>query len=577
MARIPDDRALGGRPTPRPTRGVPNTAVVAAGPRQAADAISRNAGQAGEVLRLGTEVAETMLQAEERIRTRDDAVARARAISDYNEQTAEALRNLQSEGDLSDRDTAANFIINLRENAARIVAEHGGSENSRAALAVRLEGIRTQYASQVADLRLQAQDRLVLETMGTALRGLTTSAYGTPSQIGELYQSLDAQIDDMAPALTPQQEMDLRTNGRSEIASSALEGLLDRGEYRAARDLMRETPGIANVLSPERQREILGRITTAEASRADGIRQGQEALNKARTILGREPTAAERVDLAGIDLSTDDLTPLEEIAQMEEALGRPLTEPEKVRHLGIEPPDQTEFDRRVAMYEARGFPRDAAQDLAAGKIQLTSPDQFGNVSTVNLATGTMRPVGNISGGAVTTVTEEERGRLTDQNAAIDRVLGLSEGLEESARVATGPGGSLRQAFNVLAGFIGSDAPVPAPETAEARQAIRLFNQTAKTAIVNNPRFPVAEQEVVSRMLPDESAFLANPSVEGNKVLQLRDYLISVRTQNMLSLGVAPQSNEAPTTPTISTPEEYEALPSGALYIRADDGLTYRKP
>lgn len=562
------------RPTPRPARGIPNTAVVAAGPRQAAQAVS--SGTTAGLVEVGTEVVEAFAQAEQRIRTRDDAVARARAISDFTNSSAEALRNLQSEGDLSDRETAANYINQLRENAAQIVSDHAGSEDSRAALAVRLEGIRTDYANQVADLRLQAQDRVVLDTMGTALRGLTASAYGTPSQIGQLYESLDAQIDDMAPALTPEQELDLRTNGRSEIAASALEGLLDRGDWRSARDLLRETPGIANVLSPEKQREIMGRITTAEASTTNGIREGQAALDKARTILGREPTAEERVQLAGVDLSTGDLTPIEEIAQMEEALGRPLSEAEKLRHLDIQPPDQTEFDRRVDELVERGFPTDAAQDIAAGRVKVTSPDQFGNVSTVNTATNTVRPVGNIRGGAVSTITEEERGRLTDQNASIDRVLGLSEGLEESARMAAGPGGSMLQAFNVMAGFLGSDAPIPAPQTAEARQAIRLFNQTAKTAIVNNPRFPVAEQEVVSRMLPNESAFLANPSVEANKVLQLRDYLISVRTQNMLSLGIEPPQEEtADELPVIETQEQYDDLPSGALFI--EDGETYRKP
>lgn len=200
-------------------------------------------------------------------------------------------------------------------------------------------------------------------------------------------------------------------------------------------------------------------------------------------------------------------------------------------------PSLTQRERDIAALMARGFPRNDAEDIAAGRVRVATDPVTGETQLVNVATAATRPLGGTE--PSTTLTATERGRLFNQNASIERVLGLSEGLEESAASATGPRGSLGALANSLFGLLGRDAPIPADEIAAARQDIRLFNQIAKTAIVNNPRFPVAEQEIVQQMLPSPSTFFANPSVEFNKVLQLQEFLRALQSENRTSLGEAP--------------------------------------
>lgn len=241
------------------------------------------------------------------------------------------------------------------------------------------------------------------------------------------------------------------------------------------------------------------------------------------------------------------------------------------------PPAPSQFDQRVSELMQRGMSRTQAEDIAAGRVRVSTDPVTGESQLVNVATAATTPLGASSDAPsdAPVLTATERGRLFNQNASIERVLGLSEGLEDSARTGAGPQGNLGALVNSLSGLFGRNAPLPADEIAAARQDIRLFNQIAKTAIVNNPRFPVAEQQIVERMLPNPDAFFTNPTGEFNKVLQLQDFLRNLQSQNSQSLGV---ETAAPAeTPTIQTQEEFDALPSGARYVNPDDGLTYRKP
>lgn len=219
------------------------------------------------------------------------------------------------------------------------------------------------------------------------------------------------------------------------------------------------------------------------------------------------------------------------------------------------PPTPSQFDQRVSELRARGFSDQEAQDIAAGRVRVSTNPVTGDTQLVNVATGQS---GQITGTGGPVITAEERGRLFNQNASIDRVLGLSEGLEESAASASGPRGNIGALVNSLAGLLGRNAPLPADEIAAARQDIRLFNQIAKTAIVNNPRFPVAEQQVVERMLPNADDFFTNPSNEFNKVLQLQQFLRDLQAGNNSSLGVAPGS-PLTTAPEIFNPSTGEVM------------------
>jgi hypothetical protein len=121
-------------------------------------------------------------------------------------------------------------------------------------------------------------------------------------------------------------------------------------------------------------------------------------------------------------------------------------------------------------------------------------------------------------------------------------------IDEDLVDASGTGtGALAGILQGLDATLGQVTPGQiAPDTQEAKQKLREFVQIAKTAIVNNPKFPVAEQQVVAKMLPDPDAFFKNPETAVQNLKSLRNLLIQIRLANEASIEGRPAS--APTGP-----------------------------
>ncbi len=343
MAKLPTAASFGARPSaavsgsPSPAP-IPGGAGAAPGLARAAGAQARAASQPNPIDLLG-QMTDAFAERQAKIDSRDDAVERARAVMQFTEGATNELLRLETEGDFSDRKTAQNYIKGLDDQITTLLNEHSGSADSRAALQARLLGIKTRFSVTAAEKRLAGQEKLVLSTLGESLKGLTNQAYEAPGSIGELYQSLDAQIDDMAAALTPEAELEHRTIGRAQIAASALESFLDRGMFEDARDLMSSTPGLVDALSPEKQRELQGRITAFQQAEAKAYAEGVAKLTELRTILGRDPLPDERARYAGVAPPKRERTISDKINEAEEALGRPLEPGERERLIGIDSED----------------------------------------------------------------------------------------------------------------------------------------------------------------------------------------------------------------------------------------------
>lgn len=317
------------------------SATRAPGVRADADAFGAAGGQGLQ------QIGEALTVAADQIQTRDDTVERARAVSTYNDDLIAELTRLQTEGDFSQNATAEEFNEFARTRASELLGAHSGRANSRTVLETRLEGVRSTYAMKAASLRLKGQETLILDTLGKSMNSLTASAYQAPGDLPSLYGSLDALVDDMAPALSPEAEMEHRTIGRAQIAVSALESFFDRGQFDMAQQLMNETPGLMEVLSPEKQRELQGRVVQFQQEQDKARQQGIAKVNELRAVLGREPTPVERAQFAGVAPAKAERTLRDKIDEAETALGRPLTQGERQRLIGLEPSDKPQAQSKA--------------------------------------------------------------------------------------------------------------------------------------------------------------------------------------------------------------------------------------
>lgn len=209
-------------------------------------------------------------------------------------------------------------------------------------------------------------------------------------------------------------------------------------------------------------------------------------------------------------------------------------------------PKLTQRDKDFADLVSRGFSENDARDIAAGRIRARENPITGLPETLNLATGETRAAGAAPAATTTpqpsavpeaqagpTLTKKERQAILDDNAEINRAKSLLSDLDPAIRSGTGPGASVAELVDKFAGFVGTRAFA---DTVENRNKVRILAKELQKALVNNPRFPVAEQALVQRLLPNADAFFVNPGAEVDKLRSLAQFLDAREQANTAQLS-----------------------------------------
>ena len=160
-----------------------------------------------------------------------------------------------------------------------------------------------------------------------------------------------------------------------------------------------------------------------------------------------------------------------------------------------------------------------------------SEDVFNTAVISNNARGGTRD----ADGKVTSVA------LTSQEQAdLDALLtSTSEDAIQAALQGTGPYAAISAAFDSALGGFG--VPFTSdPETQAFRQTLRGIRVLGRSALVVNPRFPVAEMENVGELFPEPDAFFRNPESEAQKLIELKRLASGQLYRNLseLSSGIS---------------------------------------
>lgn len=175
----------------------------------------------------------------------------------------------------------------------------------------------------------------------------------------------------------------------------------------------------------------------------------------------------------------------------------------------------TERQRKIAGLVGRGFDQNDAADLVEGRIRLTTPDEFGNIYKINLATGAKQQV--VGEGQVA----QDGAQGVDQ-PNVQAGVG-QESIIESARKGTGPISAALMGVSNLFGFLNPSGQIT-PETSKAKQRLRLFNKEAERSLVNNQKFLAGEMEQVRTMLADQDRIFQNPADAVSNYVELINFL-----------------------------------------------------
>ena len=121
--------------------------------------------------------------------------------------------------------------------------------------------------------------------------------------------------------------------------------------------------------------------------------------------------------------------------------------------------------------------------------------------------------------------------------------GLMRNAMEAARMGTGPYAGIAVALDSVFGGLIPQARQAFQDTQANRQFLRGVTILTRSALVVNPRFPVAEMERVGVLFPDPDAFFRDPETEANKFIELKRLALTQKMANNEALNEGIQDDK----------------------------------
>ena len=338
-------------------------------------------------------------------------------------------------------------------------------------------------------------------------------------------------ITNAAPDFDLEESLRAHAEGKIENMKGTVEGALGNPLFQA---FVAQTPGFEN--QPlKTQFEIAEKFNDFQFELQGKIAE-QEALTPGRVSEAGNVAAAQREPSQEAAERAGKITTAKEAAR-QKAGG---AESALLKGGAIKPSVTSEM-RKIAGIAHGG----TVIDELTGEVTGLNREQSENVVKVIaeaerlITTGKANSAGSAVIQAVKTVGLPEvlnpeiqistgmREQLLDQRVEVTVLKTFSQDLLGDVSLGTGILSNLAAAMDATLGQVVDatfDGGVFFEDTQEARQDIRLFNQEVKRAIVNNPRFPVAEQKIVEKMLTDPNAWFKNPATAVVNFRQLIDWI-----------------------------------------------------
>lgn len=483
-----------------PTYQQQTTRAVVPQPRSNPVSVKDNTGAqitgiGGDLVQMGDQLE----KAQARVQAKQETITRARAFGSFMQDAETQLRTMSTTEDFSSPQAVAEYNQFLRERRAKALEEYQGSEEGRLMLVERLETGRFELLGKASAASAEQQKKLLEGAMGARLNALSARVRQNPTELVSAFEDLDKDIDEFAPAMTPDEERSRRMAGREALVEGSIDWFVERGMARDAERLLLETPGVLSSLSPTKQRELFNRIGTARAAALKDAKTVKgipiDVFNRLnwdeqRRVMGALPAEA---NVFGESLAGRSLEIMAD--QTSAFAGRQMSEQQERQYIAavqnyIQPHQFMDPATGQVMTRRNEVPSYVADAFRARGINLATPGGVG-----------------VGGGVP--------GLPTPERAEVERELfagvtpQLFEGgktISEMGHLFTGPLPAVLEVIGATPGI-----GVGASEINEARTNIKISFKRLVSALQQNPRFNEGERKAIAADLEVEPKIWDNPS------------------------------------------------------------------
>lgn len=576
--------------------------------------VEQVAGAASNVLGV---VGDKLADTEQKIRTRDDTVDRARLKRSFKTLIGTEARRIATEEDLSQTQTGINFSTFINDARDQLLTEHVGSEDSRATLSISLDDLSVQATDSLAIESVTASRDLVEDSIRQEISDIAISVQQNPENVLDSLSAVNEIIDDMGPALSQNEMRDRREAGQQLVLSTAVTSMLDNGNIEGAKNLL-ETEGISEIVGSGQVLKFATRINKIEREINKGVREGQQAIAKMQTILGPDVEITPAMRLSAAGLSDAGLTETQKIEQINDALiasGQPTMTPQQTQKaLGIADTESGGFGRGI-VGRATQTVTDLSQGFANGTLNEEEDRQFrASINVLQQPISFIDPDSGLvqtrvpklapfvlealrKGGFEVTPQQVMQPQLIvpeeaplEGEFAEDEVTAEQDQLEglptifELADTITGPGAIVTEFVGGLPVFGGA---VDAAAVTQGRERVKLLQRNLVKALQNNPRLQASERVAIEEEIDITGDFFDNPTAFRNRAKGIDDAL-KIRVDNMIDILQSPKSGKVErisamrvlndlenfriqlgAPPTMATPEDAAKLPPGTAFFTPD--------
>jgi predicted transcriptional regulator len=505
---------------------------------------------------------------------RDDSIKKTMSARDHDRSLQELTTSLSTE-DMADVNTFQKWKENAIAVTEETIANFQGTKSARAALREQLTNQMYQYEKSVRGQQIKAQHEMIGTMIEETTNQLSIDAGFAPETIGLTFESLDAQIDDLASggAIPTEMAQQYKNSGRSAIAASAIQQLEARGQFETAEALLKD-PSVGRFLKPDTARQLTIRVTAGKAKQQQETAQRQVNVQSWSMAMGIDPdqmTPQQR--MIAENASTQTMNYVEKI-NLATALngGQPLTLEQRNNILKIDRQgartqmqeliaDLPAFesgrmdDQERAMFLLRAekmFPTQYRQDPDTG--QPVAIPGSGGIAKINEAIGrsatTPRasrtppgaPIGGTPAGSGQSDMDVDMSFTDDQGRTDFRARpagGADMSQEDQADISIGSAPMTQQAGGLwnladrIAGPVAGvrrglgggpvDIGIGQQEVAAA-QEVQLQQRNLVRALQQNPRYAEGERKDIAESISIEPELLSNPTAYRTRLIEIGRYV-----------------------------------------------------
>jgi len=204
---------------------------------------------------------------------RDDAISLSKAVQQKNLENTLELGRLQTDSDLSDKEVLKEYGAFLSNKTRDAVESFAGSEDGRARLETRLNGIDATFIGRAAGISVTTGNTRAEASFDESLNPIIQRAAQNPSDLmlDQTFQDIETLMGDHKGAFNPDRENVKREEAQELAVLNTVNGLMAQDRFEEALYVL-DGRGFIQSLSPNNQINIRKQINAAQEAKRNEIR-----------------------------------------------------------------------------------------------------------------------------------------------------------------------------------------------------------------------------------------------------------------------------------------------------------------